>query len=121
MDGGADTPAATNVRLLLRREWEDVPDTQIKLGTDVYVDVGYRGPKVALDVVEKDYTEIFNKRRGGLDLRTEFARKARYVTRAGWVYILVFRQVNRGEVLTKTLNAFTKRGYRPRRGGIALY
>ncbi|WP_163726297.1 hypothetical protein [Mycolicibacterium psychrotolerans] len=98
-----------------------MPDTQIKLGTDVYVDVGYRGPKVALDVVEKDYTEIFNKRRGGLDLRTEFARKARYVTRAGWVYILVFRQVNRGEVLTKTLNAFTKRGYRPRRGGIALY
>ncbi|KRE33832.1 hypothetical protein ASG82_22525 [Mycobacterium sp. Soil538] len=121
MDGGAETPAATNVRLLLRREWEDVPDTRIKLGTDVDVDIGYRGPKVALDVVEKDYTEIFNKRRGGLDLRTEFARKARYVARAGWIYILVFRQVTRSEVLAQTRNAFRKRGYVPRRGGISLY
>lgn len=121
MDGGADSPDATNVRLLLRKEWRDVPDTQIRLGTDLYVDLGYRGPKVALDVVEEDHTDIFTRGPGGVKVRPDLARKTRYVTRAGWIYILVFRQVNRGQVLAQTRNAFEKRGYEPRRGGIALY
>lgn len=120
MDGGAHIPAATNVRMLLRKNWRDVPDTQIRLGTGFYVDLGYRGPKVALDVLDKDYTEVFTRGWGGLNLRPEFARKTRYVARAGWLYILVFRQVTRGEVVTRTQNAFDERGYRPRRGGIDL-
>jgi hypothetical protein len=121
MDGGADSPDATNVRLLLRKEWREVPDTQIRLGTDLYVDLGYRGPKVALDVVEEDHTDIFIRHPGGVKVRPDLARKTRYVTRAGWIYILVFRQVNRGQVLALTRNAFEKRGYRPCRGGIALF
>lgn len=120
MDGGADTPQATSVRLLLRKYWADVPDTEIELGTDFFVDIGYREPKIALDVVEQSYTEVFDTRRNELDLRPEFARKARYVARAGWIYILVYREVTVGGVLALTQNAFDKRSYRPRRGGISL-
>ncbi len=120
MDGGADTPQATSVRLLLRKQWSDVPDAHVRLGTDFFVDIGYREPKIALDVVEKSYTEVYDRRWISGGLRPEYARKARYVERAGWIYILVFREVTRGEVLTRTQNAFAKRGYRPRRGGISL-
>lgn len=119
MDGRADSPQATSVRLLLRKHWSTVPDVHVRLGTGFFVDIGYRGPKVALDVVDKSATEVLAGRWHG-GMRPEFARKARYATRAGWIYILVFREVTVGAVLALTQNAFDKRGYRPRRGGICL-
>lgn len=119
MDGRADSLQATSVRLLLRKQWSDVPHVHVRLGTDFFVDIGYREPKIALDVVDKSHTEIFANRWCG-GMRPEFARKARYVARAGWIYILVFRESTVGGVLALTQNAFDKRGYRPRRGGISL-
>ncbi|WP_123025579.1 hypothetical protein [Mycolicibacterium stellerae] len=109
VDGGAQSPRETWLRLLLIDAGNPPPRTQIRVTdgfNEAFIDMGYDEPKVGLDY----------------DGQYHFTDRGRYVHdigRAelidgqGWIDIHVVAEHTRGYILHRVGEAFSRRGYRP--------
>ncbi len=114
MDGGAHTPRATWVRLILRKRWPMVPRAGVRVGSAAWglVDIGYEDLKIGIDVNDMDGVDLFAKWPYGSGYRPEIEHKIRYLKEFGWILVVLHRQSALGEVLGRVGLALDQRGYR---------
>ena len=112
MDGGAQSPQETWLRLLLIDAGYPRPRTQIRVtdGTGVaYLDMGYDEPKVGLDYEGAQHA----------DDREQYVHdlwRSDLVDGQGWIDIKVVHEHSNGYILHRVDRAFERRGWQPRRG-----
>ncbi|WP_275572201.1 hypothetical protein [Mycolicibacterium vanbaalenii] len=110
MDGGAQSPRESRLRLLLVDTWLDPVRTQIKVGEgrDVaYLDMGYDEPMIGLDYEGAHHNE---------DRKTyvyDIGRAERIESR-GWIDIKVVKEHSSEFIQARVTEAFARRGYTPR-------
>ncbi len=109
MDGGAQSPRETWLRLLLIDGGHPTPRTQIRVSdgfSEAFIDMGYDETKVGLDY-DGEY-HFTNRGRYVHDIG-----RAELVEREGWIDIHVVAEHTRGYILHRVREAFARRGYRP--------
>jgi len=109
MDGGAESPQETRVRLILIDDGLPPPRTQIRVGDGVneaLIDMGYDEPKVRFDYDGEQHQT--NRRRYVHDIR-----RAELIDREGWIDIKVVAKHSRRFILHRAYAAFARRGWRP--------
>jgi hypothetical protein len=112
MDGGAQSPEETRLRLFLVDSGLPVPRTQIRVSDgfrEAFIDMGYDDPKVGLD-----YDGIHHSK----DRRT-YVRdigRAELIDRQGWLDIHVVKEHSRRYILHRVREAFARRGWDPSAG-----
>jgi hypothetical protein len=109
MDGGAQSPQETRLRLLLIDDGLPPPKTQIRVSdgaATAFIDMGYDEPRVGLDYEGVHHSED----------RAQYLHdivRAELIDRQGWVDILVVKEHNDRFTLSRVRNAFSRRGWRP--------
>ncbi|AMO59828.1 cullin, a subunit of E3 ubiquitin ligase [Mycolicibacterium phlei] len=111
MDGGAQSPQETRIRLILIDDGLPAPRTQV-LVTDgyqeAYLDMAYEEPMVGFDYEGIHHSE--DRRQYVHDIgRTEL------VEGRGWIDIRVVAEHSRGFILYRAYQAFARRGWTPPR------
>ncbi|MBV5246724.1 hypothetical protein KUF57_24640 [Mycolicibacterium sp. PAM1] len=110
MDGGAQSPRETWLRLLLVDEWLDPLRTQVEVGdgrTTVHLDLGYDEPRIGLEYEGSHHSE--DRRTYVHDIgRTEF------IERHGWLAIKVVKEHSPEFIRFRVREAFARRGVTPR-------
>jgi len=109
MDGGAQSPQETRLRLILIDDGLPPPRTQIRVSDGVneaFIDMGYDEPRVGFDYEGAHHSEI----------RGQYVYdigRAELVDRAGWIDIKVVAEHSRRFILHRARAAFTRRGWTP--------
>lgn len=109
MDGGAQSPEETRVRLMLIDAGLPAPRTQIRLADgydEAFLDMGYDEPMVGLDYDGLHHSE--NRRQYVYDVG-----RAEFVDRQGWIDIHVVKEHSRAYILHRVFEAFARRGWTP--------
>jgi hypothetical protein len=109
MDGGAQSPRETWLRLVLIDAHLPRPRTQIRVTdgfNEAFLDMGYDEPKIGLDY---DGDKHFSDRK----LYVHGIGRAELVDSQGWLDIHVVAEHSRRYVLHRVMKAFARRGYRP--------
>lgn len=116
MDGGAQSPRETWLRLLLIDDGLPAPRTQIRVSdgyNEAFIDIGYDEPMVGLDydgVQHADERERYVHDIG----------RAELVDRQGWIDIKVVKEHRRAFILHRLREAFARRGWTPPRFRVGL-
>jgi hypothetical protein len=109
MDGGAESPQETRVRLILIDDGLPAPRTQIRVSDGVhqaFIDMGYDEPKVGFDYEGKQHSED----------RGQYVHdigRAELVDGEGWIDIKVVAEHSRRFILHRAYAAFARRGWTP--------
>jgi hypothetical protein len=109
MDGGAESPQETRVRLILIDNGLPAPRTQIRVSDGVhqaFIDMGYDEPKVGFDYEGKQHSED----------RGQYVHdigRAELVDGEGWIDIKVVAEHSRRFILHRAYAAFARRGWTP--------
>jgi hypothetical protein len=109
MDGGAQSPQETRVRLILVDDGLPAPRTQIRVSDGVneaFIDMGYDEPMVGLDYEGAHHST--NRGQYVYDIG-----RAELIDRQGWVDIRVVAEHSRRFILHRAYEAFARRGWRP--------
>lgn len=107
MDGGAQSPKETWLRLLLIDAGLPVPRTQIRVtdGSRVaFIDMGYDEPMVGLDYEGAHHSTK----------RTQYVHdiwRAELIDRQGWIDLRVVAEHSRQFILHRVREAFARRGF----------
>jgi very-short-patch-repair endonuclease len=110
MDGGAQSPRETALRLMLIDDGLPRPRTQIPVSdgfADAYIDMGYDEPKVGLDYDGAHH----------LDDRDQYVYdigRAELIEGQGWIDIKVVKEHSRLFTLRRVRDALARRGWSPR-------
>ena len=108
MDGGAQSPQETSLRLLLIDDGLPAPRTQIRVTdgfNEAFIDMGYDEPMVGLDY-DGDHHRA-DRSRYVYDIG-----RAEFIDRQGWIDIIVVAEHSRRYILHRVREAFARRGYR---------
>lgn len=109
MDGGAESPKETWLRLVLIDGGLPRPRTQIRVSDGVkeaFIDMGYDEPLVGFDYEGMHHSEN----------RDQYVRdigRAEFVEREGWIDIRVVTEHGRRFILHRAREAFARRGWVP--------
>jgi hypothetical protein len=109
MDGGAESPQETRVRLILIDDGLPAPRTQIRVTDgvqEVFIDMGYDEPKVGFDYDG----ELHQTSR---DRYVHDIGRSELVDREGWIDIKVVMEHSRRFILHRAYAAFARRGWQP--------
>jgi hypothetical protein len=109
LDGGAESPQETRVRLILIDDGLPPPRTQIRVSDGVkeaFIDMGYDEPKVGFDYDGEQHQT--NRDRYVHDIG-----RAELVDREGWIDIKVVAEHSRRFILHRAYAAFARRGWMP--------
>ena len=110
MDGGAQSPRETWLRLLLIDAGLPPPRTQIRVtdgANTAFIDMGYDEPKVGLDYEGAQHAD-------DRDQYVHDIGRSELVDGRGWIDIKVVAEHGRAFILHRVDEAFTRRGWRPR-------
>jgi hypothetical protein len=110
MDGGAQSPKETELRLFLIDAGLPRPRTQIRVSdgfNEAFIDMGYDEPMVGLDYEGRQH--LTDRERYVHDIG-----RAELVEGQGWIDIRVVAEHSRRYTLHRVMAAFARRGYRPR-------
>lgn len=109
MDGGAESPQETRVRLILIDDGLPLPRTQIRVSdgvNDAFIDMGYDQPKVGFDYDGEQHQT--NRDRYVHDIG-----RADLLDREGWIDIKVVAEHSRQFILHRARAAFARRRWIP--------
>jgi hypothetical protein len=109
MDGGAQSPEETRIRLILIDAGLPAPRTQIRVCdgiNEAFIDMGYDEPMVGLDYEGAHHSE--NRGQYVYDIG-----RAELIDRQGWIDIRVVKEHTRRFILYRVLQAFARRGWLP--------
>ena len=110
MDGGAQSPRETSLRLLLVDEWRDSVRTQIEVTTGrnvAFIDMGYDEPMVGLDYEGAHHSEDRFTYVGDIG-------RAELIERCGWNDLRVVKEHSDEFIKHRVRQAFERRGYTPK-------
>lgn len=110
MDGGAQSPKETSLRLILIDAGLPAPRTQIMVSdgfNTAFIDMGYDEPMVGLDY-DGQY-HLTDRDRYVHDIG-----RAELIEQQGWIDIRVVAEHSRRFILHRVREAFARRGYRPK-------
>jgi hypothetical protein len=110
MDGGAQSPRETWLRLVLIDDGLPAPRTQIMVAdgfNEAFIDMGYDEPKVGLDY--DGWQHLTDRGRYVHDIG-----RAELIAQQGWIDIHVVAEHSRRFILHRVHQAFERRGYTPR-------
>jgi hypothetical protein len=110
MDGGAQSPKETWLRLVLIDGGLPAPRTQIRVTdgiSEAFIDMGYDESMVGLDYEGAHHSE--ERGQYVYDIG-----RAELLDRQGWIDIRVVAEHSRGFILHRTREAFARRGYSPK-------
>jgi AbiEi antitoxin C-terminal domain len=111
MDGGAQSPGETRLRLQLIDDGLPAPRTQIRVSdgfNEAFIDMGYDEPKVGLDYEGSHHSAN----------RTQYVHdigRADLIDGEGWIDIRVVKEHSRRYNLHRVRCAFARRGWTPTR------
>jgi len=111
MDGGAQSPQETRLRLILIDDGLPAPRTQIAVsdGTNhAFIDMGYDEPRIGFDYEGAHHSEV----------RGQYVHdigRAELIDGQGWIDIRVVAEHSRRFILYRARRAFEKRGWTPSR------
>jgi hypothetical protein len=109
MDGGAQSPQETRLRLVLIDDGLPPPRTQIMV-TDgqnrAFIDMGYDDPRVGFDY-EGSHHSLMR------DQYVHDIGRAELIEREGWIDIRVVAEYSRRFILHRAYSAFARRGWTP--------
>lgn len=109
MDGGAQSPGETRLRLQLIDDGLPAPRTQIRVSdgfAEAFIDMGYDEPRVGLDYEGSHHSE--NRGQYVYDIG-----RADLIDREGWIDIRVVKEHSRRYNLHRVREAFARRGWTP--------
>jgi hypothetical protein len=109
MDGGAQSPGETRLRLWLIDAGLPSPRTQIRVTdgfSEAFIDMGYDEPKVGLDYEGSHHSE--NRGQYVYDIG-----RADLIDREGWIDIRVVKEHTRLYVVHRVREALGRRGWTP--------
>jgi hypothetical protein len=109
MDGGAESPQETRVRLILIDDGLPAPRTQIRVGDGVheaFIDMGYDEPKVGFDYDGQQHQTDRNR-------YVHDIGRAELVDCEGWIDIKVVAEHSRRFILHRAHSAFARRRWTP--------
>jgi hypothetical protein len=107
MDGEAQSPKETGLRLLLIDAGLPAPRTQIRVTDGVaeaFIDMGYDEPMVGLDYEGRHHSD--NRGQYVYDIG-----RAELIERLDWIDIRVVAEHSRGFILHRVREAFSRRGW----------
>ncbi len=110
MDGGAQSPKETWLRLVLIDDGLPKPRTQIRVSdgfNEAFIDMGYDEPMVGLDYEGRQHSD--DRERYVHDIG-----RAELVDGQGWIDIRVVAEHRKRYILHRVKEAFARRHYRPR-------
>ena len=110
MDGGAQSPKETSLRLILIDAGLPAPRTQIMVSdgfNTALIDMGYDEPMVGLDYDGQHH--LTDRDRYVHDIG-----RAELIEQQGWIDIRVVAEHSRRFILHRVREAFARRGYRPK-------
>ena len=110
MDGGAQSPKETSLRLILIDAGLPAPRTQIMVSdgfNTAFIDMGYDEPMVGLDYDGQHH--LTDRDRYVHDIG-----RAELIEQQGWIDIRVVTEHSRRFILHRVREAFVRRGYRPK-------
>lgn len=110
MDGGAQSPKETELRLVLIDAGLPRPRTQIRVTDglhEAFLDMGYDEPMVGLDYEGRHHL-------ADRDQYVHDIGRAELVDGQGWIDIRVVAEHSRRYILHRVMAAFERRNYRPR-------
>jgi hypothetical protein len=109
MDGGAQSPEETRLRLVLIDAGLPAPRTQIRVTdgfTNAFIDMGYDEPMVGLDYEGAHHSE--NRGHYVYDIG-----RVDLIERQGWIDLRVVKEHSRQFTLHRVREAFARRGWIP--------
>jgi hypothetical protein len=109
MDGGAESPQETRVRLILIDDGLPAPRTQVRVtdgAREAFLDMGYDEPKVGFDYDGEQHQT-------SRDRYVHDIERAELVDREGWIDIKVIAEHSRRYILHRAYAAFARRGWQP--------
>ncbi|MDX1885157.1 type IV toxin-antitoxin system AbiEi family antitoxin [Mycolicibacterium sp. 120270] len=109
MDGGAQSPGETRLRLQLIDDGLPAPRTQIRVSdgfAEAFIDMGYDDPEVGLDYEGSHHSE--DRGQYVYDIG-----RADLIDREGWIDIRVVKEHSRRYNLHRVREAFARRGWTP--------
>jgi hypothetical protein len=109
MDGGAQSPGETRLRLTLIDDGLPAPRTQIRVSdghNEAFIDMGYDEPMVGLDYEGAHHSQ--NRGQYVYDIG-----RADLIDREGWFDIRVVKEHSRRFVPHRVREAFSRRGWTP--------
>ena len=109
MDGGAQSPQETRLRLVLIDDGLPPPRTQIMV-TDgqnrAFIDMGYDDPRVGFDYEGSHHSAV-------RDQYVHDIGRAELIASEGWIDIRVVAEHSRRFILHRAYSAFAQRGWTP--------
>lgn len=111
MDGGAQSPQETRIRLILIDDGLPAPRTQIAVSDEMnraFIDMGYDEPRVGFDYEGAHHSEIRGQYVHDID-------RAELIDGQGWIDIRVVAKHSRRFILYRAYKAFERRGWTPPR------
>jgi hypothetical protein len=111
MDGGAQSPQETRLRLILIDDGLPPPRTQIMVSDGMnraFIDMGYDEPRVGFDYEGVHHSEV-------RDQYVHDIGRAELIDRQGWTDIRVVAEHSRRFILHRAYSAFAKSGWIPPR------
>lgn len=111
MDGGAQSPQETRIRLILIDDGLPAPRTQIMVtdGTNrAVIDMGYDEPRVGFDYEGAHHSEV-------RDQYVHDIGRAELIDGQGWIDIRVVAEHSKRFILHRAYKAFERRGWTPPR------
>lgn len=109
MDGGAQSPQETRLRLILIDDGLSPPRTQIRVSdgaNEAFIDMGYDEPMVGLDYEGAHHSQV----------RGQYVYdigRVELIDRQGWIDIRVVAEHSRRFILHRTREALTRPGWQP--------
>lgn len=109
MDGGAQSPQETRIRLILIDDGLPPPRTQIAVtdgNNEAFIDLGYDEPKVGFDYEGRHHSED----------RGQYIHdigRAELLERQGWIDLRIVAEHSRRYILHRAHQAFARRGWTP--------
>lgn len=111
MDGGAQSPQETRIRLILIDDGLPPPRTQIAVtdgASEAFIDLGYDEPKVGFDYEGRHHSED----------RGQYVHdigRAELLEREGWIDLRIVAEHSRRFILHRAYDAFARRSWSPRK------
>ena len=109
MDGGAQSPQETRLRLILIDDGLPPPRTQIRVSdgmNQAFIDMGYDDPRVGFDYEGSHHSAVRDQYVHDIG-RTEL------IDSEGWIDIRVVAEHSRRFILHRAYSAFARRGWTP--------